>query len=194
MAVRRTSLRMSGTAYSVETLAHTGSHRRTEQIPELSLADAGENGRAWQPCSLRRCPRPRSNISAGTWASAPPAGTTTREFISIHLQQLSISSENGREGPDDRGELGGRVIDRTRFRCSGRAQGSHLIAALVVGISGSLFGNPCGITTFPQPRLLAYFKVQDQERPNPRPLDFKGVVMDVLDPKCHGCSEKIESS
>ena len=38
------------------------------------------------------------------------------------------------------------------------------------------FGNPFGITTFPRPRLLAFFKVQEQERPNARPLDFKGVV------------------
>jgi hypothetical protein len=52
----------------------------------------------------------------------------------------------------------------------------------------TLFGNPCGITTFPQPLLLAYFKMQDQERPNPRPLDFKGVVMEVPGPKCNGCS------
>ena len=49
----------------------------------------------------------------------------------------------------------------------------------------TLFGNPFGITTFPRPRLLAYFKVQEQERPNPRPLDLKGVVMDVLGPKCN---------
>jgi len=52
----------------------------------------------------------------------------------------------------------------------------------------TLFGNPCGITTFPQPRLLAYFKMQDQERPNPRPLEHKGLVMEVLGPKCNGCS------
>jgi hypothetical protein len=52
----------------------------------------------------------------------------------------------------------------------------------------TLFGNPCGITTFPQPRLLANFKMQDQERPNPRPLDHKGVVMEVPGPKCNGCS------
>jgi hypothetical protein len=52
----------------------------------------------------------------------------------------------------------------------------------------TLFGNPCGITTFPEPRLLAYFKMQDQERPNPRPLDHKGVVMEVPGPKCNGCS------
>jgi hypothetical protein len=36
--------------------------------------------------------------------------------------------------------------------------------------------NPFGITTFPRPRLLAFFKVQEQERPNVRPLEFKGVV------------------
>jgi len=40
----------------------------------------------------------------------------------------------------------------------------------------TLFGNRFGITTFPRPRLLAFFKVQEQERPNVRPLDFKGVV------------------
>jgi sigma-B regulation protein RsbU (phosphoserine phosphatase) len=44
-------------------------------------------------------------------------------------------------------------------------------------------GNPFGITTFPRPRLLAYFKVQEHERPNPRPLDLKGVVMEALGPK-----------
>ena len=49
----------------------------------------------------------------------------------------------------------------------------------------TLLGNPFGITTFPRPRLLAYFKVQEQERPNPRPLDLKGVVMEVLGPKCN---------
>jgi hypothetical protein len=47
----------------------------------------------------------------------------------------------------------------------------------------TLLGNPFGITTFPRPRLLAYFKVQEHERPNPRPLDLKGVVMEVLGPK-----------
>jgi hypothetical protein len=30
--------------------------------------------------------------------------------------------------------------------------------------------------TFPWPRLLAFFKAQEQEIPNARPLDFKGVV------------------
>jgi len=40
----------------------------------------------------------------------------------------------------------------------------------------TLFGNRFGITTFPRPRLLAFFKVQEQERPNVRPLDIKGVV------------------
>ena len=49
----------------------------------------------------------------------------------------------------------------------------------------TLFGNPFGITTFPRPRLLAYFKVQEQERPNPRPLDLEGVVTEVLGPKCN---------
>jgi hypothetical protein len=47
----------------------------------------------------------------------------------------------------------------------------------------TLFGNPCGITTFPQPRLLAYLKMQNKERPNPRPLDHNGVVMEVSGPK-----------
>jgi hypothetical protein len=49
----------------------------------------------------------------------------------------------------------------------------------------TLFGNPFGITTFPRPRLLAYFKVQEHERPNLRSLDLKGVVMEVLGPKCN---------
>ena len=49
----------------------------------------------------------------------------------------------------------------------------------------TLLGNPFGITTFPRPRLLAYFKVQEHERPNPGPLDLKGVVMEVLGPKCN---------
>jgi hypothetical protein len=49
----------------------------------------------------------------------------------------------------------------------------------------TLLGNPFGITTFPGPRLLAYFKVLEHERPNPRPLDLKGVVMEVLGPKCN---------
>jgi hypothetical protein len=44
----------------------------------------------------------------------------------------------------------------------------------------TLLGNPFGITTFPRPRLLAYFKVQEHERTIPRPLDLKGVVMEVL--------------
>jgi hypothetical protein len=38
----------------------------------------------------------------------------------------------------------------------------------------TLFGNPCGITTFPQPLLLAYFKMQDQERPNPKAFGLQG--------------------
>ncbi|WP_424171248.1 transposase [Terracidiphilus sp.] len=58
----------------------------------------------------------------------------------------------------------------------------------------TLFGNPCGITTFPQPRLLAYFKMQDQERPNPRPLEHKGLVMEVPGPKCNGCSGTLRST
>jgi hypothetical protein len=49
----------------------------------------------------------------------------------------------------------------------------------------TLFGNPFGVNTFPRPRLLAYFKVQEHERPNPRPLDLKGVVTEVLGPKCN---------
>jgi hypothetical protein len=44
----------------------------------------------------------------------------------------------------------------------------------------TLLGNPFEITTFPQPRFLAYFRVQEHERPNPRPLDLKGVVIKVL--------------
>src|SRR5258708_38819859 len=48
-----------------------------------------------------------------------------------------------------------------------------------------LLGNPFGITTFPWPRLLAYFKVQEHERPSPKSLDLKGVVMEVLGPKCN---------
>src|SRR5450631_3850876 len=52
----------------------------------------------------------------------------------------------------------------------------------------TLLGNPFGIATFPPPRLLAYFKMREHERPNPRPLDLKGVVMEVLGPKCNGCS------
>jgi hypothetical protein len=34
-------------------------------------------------------------------------------------------------------------------------------------------------------RLLAYFKAQEHERPSPKPLDLKGVVMEVLGPKCN---------
>jgi hypothetical protein len=49
----------------------------------------------------------------------------------------------------------------------------------------TLLGNPFGITTFPRPRLVAYLKVQERERPNPRPLDLKGVVTEVLGPKCN---------
>ena len=47
---------------------------------------------------------------------------------------------------------------------------------------------PSGIPTFPRSRLLAHFKVQEHERPNPRPLDLKGLVMEVLGPKCNGRS------
>jgi hypothetical protein len=47
----------------------------------------------------------------------------------------------------------------------------------------TLLGDPFGITTFPRPRLLAYFKVQEHERPNPSPLDLRGFVMEVLCPK-----------
>ena len=49
----------------------------------------------------------------------------------------------------------------------------------------TLLGNPFGITTFPRPRLLAYSKVRKHERPNPRQLDLKGVVTEVLGPKCN---------
>jgi hypothetical protein len=49
----------------------------------------------------------------------------------------------------------------------------------------TLLGNPFRITTFPRPRLLAYFKVQEHERRNPRPFDLKGVVTEVLGPKCN---------
>jgi hypothetical protein len=47
----------------------------------------------------------------------------------------------------------------------------------------TLFGNPFGITTFPRPRLLAEFKVQEPERPNPSPWGLKGVVTQVFGPK-----------
>jgi hypothetical protein len=53
------------------------------------------------------------------------------------------------------------------------------------GTLPTLLGNPFGITTFPRPRLLAYFKVQKHERPNRRQLDLKGVVTQVLGPKCN---------
>ena len=33
--------------------------------------------------------------------------------------------------------------------------------------------------------LLAYLKVQEHERPNPRPLDLTGVVMEANGPKCN---------
>jgi hypothetical protein len=52
----------------------------------------------------------------------------------------------------------------------------------------TLLGNPFGITTFPRPRLLAYLKLQDQKKPESRPFDLKGAVMEVLGPKCNGCS------
>jgi len=52
----------------------------------------------------------------------------------------------------------------------------------------TLFGNPFGITTFPRPRLLAYFKVRKHERQNPRQLVLKGVVTEVFGPMCNGCS------
>ena len=55
----------------------------------------------------------------------------------------------------------------------------------------TLFGNPFGVATFPRPRLLAYFKAQKQERPNPKPLDLEGVVMEVLGPKCNGRSSTL---
>ena len=38
----------------------------------------------------------------------------------------------------------------------------------------TLFGNPFGITTFPRPQL-AFFKVQEQERPNARPWTSRGL-------------------
>ena len=47
----------------------------------------------------------------------------------------------------------------------------------------TLLGNPFGITTFPRPRLLTYFKMQEHERPNARPLDLKGLVTDVSGPQ-----------
>jgi hypothetical protein len=49
----------------------------------------------------------------------------------------------------------------------------------------TLLGNPCGITTFPPPRLLAYFKMQGHERPNPEAFRPQGVVMEVLGSKCN---------
>jgi hypothetical protein len=39
----------------------------------------------------------------------------------------------------------------------------------------TLLANPFGITTFPPPLLLRYIKVQEHERPNPVPLDLKGL-------------------
>src|ERR1700722_17863370 len=36
--------------------------------------------------------------------------------------------------------------------------------------------------------ISAYLKMQNKERPNPRPLDHNGVVMEVAGPKCNGCS------
>ncbi len=45
--------------------------------------------------------------------------------------------------------------------------------------------SPSGDLWNSSPRLLDYFKVQEQERPNPRPLDLKGPVMEVLGPKCN---------
>ena len=44
----------------------------------------------------------------------------------------------------------------------------------------TLLGSPYGITTFPRPLLLAYTRDR-----NPRPLDLKGVVMEVLGPNCN---------
>jgi hypothetical protein len=58
----------------------------------------------------------------------------------------------------------------------------------------TLFGNPFGITTFLRPRLPAYFKVQEHDRPNPGPLDLKGVVMEVLGPKCNERSGTLRRS
>jgi hypothetical protein len=48
----------------------------------------------------------------------------------------------------------------------------------------TLLGNPFGITTFARPRLLAYFKVQEHDRIQGL-LDLKGVVTEVLGPKCN---------
>ena len=52
----------------------------------------------------------------------------------------------------------------------------------------TLLGNPFRITTFPRPRLLAYFKLQEHGDPNTSPPALKGVVMEVLGPKCNGRS------
>ena len=68
--------------------------------------------------------------------------------------------------------------------------GKHGKPRIRLSILPTLFGNPFGITTFPRPRLLAYFEVQQQERPNPRPLDLEGVVMEVLGPKCNNAETK----
>ena len=38
----------------------------------------------------------------------------------------------------------------------------------------TLLGNPFGITTFSRPRLLACFKIQEHEKPNPRPFSPQG--------------------
>ena len=54
-------------------------------------------------------------------------------------------------------------------------------------LSASSLEIPSGLPLaiqFLRPRLLAYFKVQEHES-NPRPLDLKGVVMEVLGPKCN---------
>src|SRR5271168_4958109 len=48
----------------------------------------------------------------------------------------------------------------------------------------TLIGNPFGITTFLRPRLLAYFEVEQQETPELKAFSLKGVLMEVLGPKC----------
>jgi len=47
----------------------------------------------------------------------------------------------------------------------------------------TLFGNPFGITTFPTASTAEYFKGLEQKGSNPRPLDRKAVVMEVLGSK-----------
>jgi hypothetical protein len=40
----------------------------------------------------------------------------------------------------------------------------------------------------PTASTAGIFEGQEHERPNPRPLDLKEVVIEVLGPKCNGCS------